>query len=90
MPIPVTKCRRCGCTRDPLLLGALPCEQCGAAPDQYEDAELPPDDSWSGQPYREERGPPAKSKRCRRCRTMLEPEQAGACPRCADPTPRAP
>lgn len=50
----VTTCARCGCTRDPLLLGALPCEQCGAAPDQVEDAELPADDSWAGGEWRTE------------------------------------
>lgn len=49
----VTTCRRCGCTRDPFLLGALPCEQCGAAPEEIEDAELPIDDSWAGAEWRE-------------------------------------
>ena len=56
----VTTCRRCGCTRDPFLLGALPCEQCGAAPDEIDDAELPVDDSWSGQPFRETYEAPCK------------------------------
>lgn len=56
----VTTCARCGCMRDPVLLGALPCEQCGAAPDEIEDAELPPDDSWSGQPFRETYEAPCK------------------------------
>ena len=56
----VTTCRRCGCTRDPFLLGALPCEQCGAAPDEIDDAELLVDDSWSGQPFRETYEAPCK------------------------------
>lgn len=46
--------------RDPVLLGALPCEQCGAAPDEIEDAELPPDDSWSGELGRDRYEAPCK------------------------------
>lgn len=49
----VTTCARCNCVRDPFLLGALPCEQCGASPEQVADAELPADDSWSGTDWRE-------------------------------------
>lgn len=56
----ITTCRRCGCTRDPFLLGALPCEQCGAAPDEIEDAELPPDDSWAGELGRDRYEAPCK------------------------------
>lgn len=47
-------CARCGCVRDPVLLGALPCEQCGAPPAAFSEAELPPDDPWSGELGREE------------------------------------
>lgn len=46
-------CARCGSVRDPLLLGVLPCEFCGAAPEEVEDAALPDDDSWSGSLGRE-------------------------------------
>ena len=42
-------CKRCGSLRDPVLLGILPCEYCGTAPDDIETMDLPSDDSWGGQ-----------------------------------------